>query len=292
MRKREEPHMSEIDGTAEKSLRVTSASRSALFSTRKENATMATENTSPIPDLNEETRNIWNQNATFWDDRMRDGNDFQSILVNPASERLLNLRPGETVLEIACGNGVFARHIARLGVHVIATDFSAQLLERARTRTTEHADLIEYCLVDATREDQIVALGLQRFDAAVCNQAIMDMAETDPLMRGMRQVVKPGGRFVFSLCHPSFNHAGTALCAEETTVDGELVTTYSVKLRSISPLTLKKALLWFVSLFLIITLIVPCMFSLMLASVLVLSWMDWKNRPSIIRTMVRKSVVC
>jgi 2-polyprenyl-3-methyl-5-hydroxy-6-metoxy-1,4-benzoquinol methylase len=221
--------MSEIDGTAEKSLRVTSASRSALFSTRKENATMATENTSPIPDLNEETRNIWNQNATFWDDRMRDGNDFQSILVNPASERLLNLRPGETVLEIACGNGVFARHIARLGVHVIATDFSAQLLERARTRTTEHADLIEYCLVDATREDQIVALGLQRFDAAVCNQAIMDMAEIDPLMRGIRQVVKPGGRFVFSLCHPCFNHTGTALCAEETTVDGELVTTYSVK---------------------------------------------------------------
>lgn len=190
---------------------------------------MTTENNPLLTDLNEETRKIWDQNAAFWDDRMRDGNDFQRILVNPASERLLNLQPGETVLEIACGNGVFARHIARLGVHIIATDFSSQLLERAHARTAEYTDRIEYRLVDATREDQIVALGQQRFDAAVCNQAIMDMAEIDPLMRGIRQVVKPGGRFVFSLCHPCFNHTGMALCAEETTVDGELITTYSVK---------------------------------------------------------------
>ncbi len=59
--------------------------------------------------------------------------------------------------------------------------------------------------------------------------AIMDMAEIDPLMRGVRQVVKPGGRFVFSLCHPCFNHAGMAHCAEESTIDGERVTTLSVR---------------------------------------------------------------
>src|SRR5437764_9073204 len=130
---------------------------------------MTAENTSQPVDLNEETRSIWNQNASFWDDRMGDGNDFQRILIGPASERLLNLQPGETVIEIACGNGVFARRMAQLGVHVIVTDFSAQLLERARARTTEQANRIEYHFLDATREDQIVALGQQRFDAAVCN---------------------------------------------------------------------------------------------------------------------------
>jgi 2-polyprenyl-3-methyl-5-hydroxy-6-metoxy-1,4-benzoquinol methylase len=191
---------------------------------------MTTEHTSQPADLNEDTRNIWDQNAAFWDDTMRDdGNDFQRLLVAPTSERLLDLQPGETVLEIACGNGVFSRCMAQLGVHVIATDFSAQLLERARARTSEHTDRIEYRLVDATREDQVIALGKQRFDAAVCNMAIMDMAEIDPLMRAIRQVVKPGGRFVFSLCHPCFNHTGMALCAEEATINGELITTYSIK---------------------------------------------------------------
>jgi len=190
---------------------------------------MTAENTSQPVDLNEETRSIWDQNAAFWDERMGDGNDFQRILIGPASERLLNLQPGETVLEIACGNGVFARRMAQLGVHVIATDFSAELLERARARTSEHTDRIEYRLLDATREEQIVALGKLGFDAAVCNMAMMDMAEIDPLMRGIRQVVKPGGRFVFSLTHPCFNHTGMALCAEEATVNGELITTYSIK---------------------------------------------------------------
>jgi 2-polyprenyl-3-methyl-5-hydroxy-6-metoxy-1,4-benzoquinol methylase len=192
---------------------------------------MTTENISQPVDLNEETRNLWNQKASFWDDKMGDsGNDFQRLLVAPASERMLNLQPGETVLEIACGNGVFTRRMAQLGVNVIATDFSEQFLERARARPSEYADRIEYRLLDATREDQIVALGKHRFDASVCNMAIMDMAEIDPLMRGIRQVVKPGGRFVFSLTHPCFNNIGMAFCVEEATLNGDLVTTYSVKI--------------------------------------------------------------
>jgi 2-polyprenyl-3-methyl-5-hydroxy-6-metoxy-1,4-benzoquinol methylase len=190
---------------------------------------MSAENTSQPTALHEETRAIWDQNAAFWDEKMGDGNAFQSILVGPASERLLNLQPGESVLEIACGNGVFARRMAQLGVHVVATDFSAQLLERARARGSEHGERIEYRQVDATREDEIRALGVLRFDAAVCNQGIMDMTEIDPLMHGIRQVVKPGGRFVFVLCHPCFNHTGMSLTAEQATVDGEIVTTYAVK---------------------------------------------------------------
>ncbi len=191
---------------------------------------MTAENTSQPVDLNEETRTLWDQKASFWDDRMGDsGNDFQRLLVAPASERLLNLQPGETVLEIACGNGVFTRRMGQLGVHVIATDFSEQFLERARALPSEYADRIEYHLLDATREDQIVALGKLRFDAAVCNMAIMDMAEIDPLMRGIRQVVKPGGRFVFSLTHPCFNHNGMSLCVEEAPLNGEIVTTHSIK---------------------------------------------------------------
>src|ERR1700724_3085946 len=73
---------------------------------QRKTQTMTAENTSRPVDLNEETRSIWDQNASFWDDRMGDGNDFQRILIGPASERLLNLQPGETLLETACANGL------------------------------------------------------------------------------------------------------------------------------------------------------------------------------------------
>lgn len=193
---------------------------------------MPIENTSQPSDLNEETRMIWDQNASFWDERMGDGNDFQRLLVAPASERLLALKSGETVLEIACGNGVFARHLARLGAQVVATDFSSSMLQHARTRSSASHDRIDYRLLDATSEEQIVALGRQRFDAAVCNMAIMDMAQIDPLMCGIRQVVKPGGRFVFSLCHPCFNNTGSIHCVEDATINGNIVTTYAIKTTS------------------------------------------------------------
>ncbi len=111
---------------------------------------MSIEHQSSPAELHEETRAIWDQNAAFWDDRMRDGNGFQDVLVQPACERLLDLQPGEQVLELACGSGIFARRMAQLGVHVTATDFSTQMLERARVRTSEHADRITYRLVDAT----------------------------------------------------------------------------------------------------------------------------------------------
>ncbi|HWE63205.1 MAG TPA: class I SAM-dependent methyltransferase [Chloroflexota bacterium] len=182
-----------------------------------------------ISRLTRETQAIWDQNATFWDSRMAEGNDFQLQLVGPASERLLALREGETVLEVACGNGQFARRLAALGAQVVATDFSAVFLERARERTREHADRIDYRLVDATDEAQLLALGERRFDAMVCSMALMDMTTIDPLMRAAARLLTPQGRFVFSTMHPCFNSGPITWVLEEEDRDGEIRTTYAVK---------------------------------------------------------------
>jgi ubiquinone/menaquinone biosynthesis C-methylase UbiE len=125
---------------------------------------------------------------------MGEGNQFQRVLVGPASERLLQVQPGQVILEIACGNGVFSRRLASLGAWVVATDFSATFLDLARARTVEHPERIEYRLVDATDESQLLALGERRVDAAVCNMALMDMAAIEPLMRALARLLKPGGR--------------------------------------------------------------------------------------------------
>ncbi len=179
--------------------------------------------------LNQQARDIWNQNAAFWDEKMGEGNDFQRILVGPSTERLLNLQAGELVLEVGCGNGVFARRMARLGARMIATDFSEKLLERAQARTHENADRIEYRLIDATDEEQLLSLGAKRFDAVVCNMALMDMATIEPLMRAVAQLLKPGGRFVFSVMHPCFNSNGTLMMAEEEYRDGAFIIIHSMK---------------------------------------------------------------
>lgn len=180
--------------------------------------------------LNRETRELWERKARFWDERMGEGNRFQEVLVGPASEDLLGVRPGELVLDLACGNGVMSRRLARLGATVVGTDFSPTLLERARARTTEHADRVEYVLADATDEAQLLALGEARFDGAVCNMALHDIADIGPLMRTLPRLLKPAGRFVFSVPHPAFNFPlGSKAALEEEDRDGDLVEVRYIK---------------------------------------------------------------
>jgi 2-polyprenyl-3-methyl-5-hydroxy-6-metoxy-1,4-benzoquinol methylase len=178
---------------------------------------------------NEETRRAWNENAAFWDRRMGEGNDFVKLLIWPATERLLELQAGERVLDIACGNGLTSRRLAAMGAEVVAFDFAEQMIAHARQRTTEHAERIEYRVMDATDQAALLALGEGRFDAALCNMALFDMAEIDPLMDALAQLLRPGGRFVFSVIHPCFNSPHMAHVAEMEDRGGELVTVYSVK---------------------------------------------------------------
>ncbi len=103
-----------------------------------------------IERYNQMSREAWNANAEFWSAYMGEGGSFQRSLIGPNVERLLNLQPHEHVLEVACGNGLFARRIAALGAQVTATDFSEKFIELAHARTTEHRDRIEYRVVDAT----------------------------------------------------------------------------------------------------------------------------------------------
>jgi 2-polyprenyl-3-methyl-5-hydroxy-6-metoxy-1,4-benzoquinol methylase len=178
-------------------------------------------------DLNSSVRHAWDANAEFWDECMAEGNDFFNRLVWPAVERLLCPRAGERLLDVACGNGVTARRLAGAGARVTAFDFSTEMIQRARRHTCD-AD-IDYRVVDATDRDQLRALGEDCFEGALCNMALMDMADIGPLMNALVSLLRTGGRFVFSVVHPCFNNPAAVQMGELEDRGGELVTTYSVK---------------------------------------------------------------
>jgi ubiquinone/menaquinone biosynthesis C-methylase UbiE len=176
-----------------------------------------------------EVRAVWDALAGYWDERVEAGETWQRHLIQPAVERLLELRTGERVLEIACGNGEFARRMSELGALVLAVDFSEGMLERARERGGE----VEYRRVDATREDEVLALGeALSFDVVVSNMAIMDMASIEPMVSGAARLLRPGGRFVFSTLHPAFNSGDAIPTVEQVLQDGDWIDVYSVKVSS------------------------------------------------------------
>jgi SAM-dependent methyltransferase len=183
-------------------------------------------------DIHREANDIWEQNAAFWDERSGDdGLMMQRTLIAPVTEHLLALKPGERVLDIACGNGAFARRMAQQGACVVACDVAPTFIERAKARTIQNADRIVYQVIDATDETALLALGKQSFDAAVCTMAMMDMPVIEPMLSAVRQLLKPNGRFVFSVMHPCFNSSrGLKRVIEEEDREGQIVDVYAIKI--------------------------------------------------------------
>ncbi len=172
-----------------------------------------------FPQHADDNRRIWDANAQWWDDRVGDGNEFQTVLLEPATERLLNVRAGDRILDAACGAGRVARRMAALGARVCAFDYSSAFIARARERTPSEA-AIEYHLLDAGSVDALLALGSNRFDKAVCTMALMDMPEIRPLFAALSRLLVPGGVFVFSVTHPCFHSAAIQRFAEISEEEG------------------------------------------------------------------------
>jgi ubiquinone/menaquinone biosynthesis C-methylase UbiE len=166
-----------------------------------------------FPEQADENRRIWNANALWWDEQIGDGNDFQTLLIEPATERLLDVVAGDMILDAACGAGRFARRMAELGARVVAFDYSAEFIARARERTSSYA-AVEYHAIDAASAKALLALGSNRFNKAVCTMAIMDMPEIGPLFATLSRLLVPGGAFVFSVTHPCFHSAANQRFAE------------------------------------------------------------------------------
>ena len=198
--------------------------------------------------LNDETRAAWDANAQGWDARMGDeGNAFVNVLQWPVIQPMLgvsewskttvvggSLTHPQRILDIACGNGLYSRRLAALGARVTAFDFSEELVKLARARGGEN---IDYHVIDAADERALLNLGAGPFDSALCNMALFDMADIQPLFRALPYLLrspdpasgKAGGVFVFSLTHPCFNNASSVHMAEELDDEGQIKMTYSVK---------------------------------------------------------------
>lgn len=184
-----------------------------------------------MENLNQTTKDAWNANAQVWDAKMGDdGNDFFNILCWPVLASLLDPKPESHILDIACGNGLTTRRLAEMGCRVTAFDFSPNLIEFAKQRTAIHALRITYHVLDATNEQALLTLGKAKFDSALSNMALFDMAEIEPLFSALPKLLKPGGTFCFSITHPCFNNASCTHVVEEIDNNGEIKTQYSVKI--------------------------------------------------------------
>jgi SAM-dependent methyltransferase len=114
-------------------------------------------------------------------------------------------RPGEHVLELACGTGEDAVHLGKRGVRVLATDVSPNMVAVARAKV-QHAGLAR--LVDVA---EIAIENLARrlpaegaFDGVVSNFGGLNCVEDlAGVARALAALLRPGGRALLCLMGPA-----------------------------------------------------------------------------------------
>lgn len=164
----------------------------------------------------------WDALADWWEAEMGDGDDFHRQLLHDNQLDLLAPKPGERILDLACGQGAFSLVLANRGANVVGVDGSARMLGHARRRCGSGPDAPEFHHIDLAEPGAVLRLGTERFDSAVCGMALQDIGEIDAMVASVPKLLKPGGAFVCSVPHPAFNSLGCEPGVEYRERDGRL----------------------------------------------------------------------
>jgi SAM-dependent methyltransferase len=116
-----------------------------------------------------------------------------------ADAGLLGDVAGKRVLEVGCGAAPCARWLATRGARVAAFDLSAGMLRHAARAAARSGVSVPLIQADAER----LPFASGTFDIA-CSAfgAVPFVADSAQLMREVARVLRPGGRWTFSVTHP------------------------------------------------------------------------------------------
>ena len=144
----------------------------------------------------QEHKDFWDKNAGRYDRFMRKDRaayDEMYELIRPIVRH-------KTVLELATGTGLIAKHIVNAAAHIEATDASAEMIAEAK-RDNRSAKLYfsvqdMFCLPYAN----------QSFNVVIVSNALHIVPQPEKALAEIRRVLKDGG----VLIAPTFTHAGNS----------------------------------------------------------------------------------
>ncbi len=140
----------------------------------------------------------WGKVSSWYDELVNDSDSYQSKVILPNLLRILDIKEGEKVLDVACGQGYFSSEMAKKGAKVEGFDISPELIKLAQARKEKN---ISYKVGAA---DAPLPYANESFDKAIIILALQNIKDAAKAVEEIGRVLKKGGRFVMVLNHPTF----------------------------------------------------------------------------------------
>lgn len=144
----------------------------------------------------------WADVANWYDQLVGDqGSEYHQKVVFPGVLRLLAAEPGESVLDVACGQGVLCRLLAAKEIVPVGIDSAEPLIAAAKARGPEAP---AYHVGDVRELAKMPFVPADHFAAAACVLAIQNLHPITGVFGGVAKALRPWGRFVLVMMHPCF----------------------------------------------------------------------------------------
>ncbi|MFA7301502.1 MAG: class I SAM-dependent methyltransferase [Candidatus Shapirobacteria bacterium] len=143
------------------------------------------------------TNTSWQKVAPWYKKIVGDsGHFYHREVILPNVLRLLNLKSGEKLIDLGCGQGVLARTIPN-DIEYAGFDVSSEMIKTAISldKNLKH----RYTTIDATH-----SILNQRADKIAIILALQNMKKPFAVIRNCKEILNFGGKIVIVLNHPAF----------------------------------------------------------------------------------------
>jgi len=148
--------------------------------------------------LEPKNKTSWGNVASWYDELLGGVGTYQKELILPNLQRLMGIKEGEMVLDLACGQGFFTREFAKIGAKLTGVDISPELIKIAQTNSPKD---IQFLVSPA---DKLTTIKDGSFDKVTIILALQNIDNMKGVIAESFRVLKTGGKLFLVLNHPAF----------------------------------------------------------------------------------------
>lgn len=140
------------------------------------------------------------QNVSEWYNQSvgEEGHYYHQHLIMPNLERLLKLKNNESVLDLACGQGILERNLDK-EIDYMGIDLASNLIKEANRKKISPNH--KFLIADVSKD---LSINKINFDVGTIILALQNIKKPFGVIRNFAKHLKKGGRLMIVLNHPAF----------------------------------------------------------------------------------------
>ena len=140
----------------------------------------------------------WDKHAKWYDVSLDKKAGYHSTLVLPNLLRLMDIDKSDVILDLACGQGFFAREFFGKGAQVIGVDISENLIQIAKDKSDPN---IKYYVSAA---DNLPFIKKDSIAKITIILALQNIENVGSVIKECQRLLRQNGKIFIVINHPSF----------------------------------------------------------------------------------------